>query len=57
MRLARTQRGTMIHNRDCRYARNGTAWLWADKASDYDVWKTVHMFNYQTCKHCKPLGA
>lgn len=55
MNLARTQRGTMIHDRNCRYARGGTAWLWADDKKPYDVWQFVRVFGYDTCKTCKPL--
>ena len=55
MNLARTQRGLMIHRRDCRYAHNGIPWLWADDKDAYDVWQFVRVFGYRTCRQCDPL--
>jgi hypothetical protein len=56
MRLARTQRGTMIHDRNCRYARNALPWVWADDKSAFEVYDVKLTFGYRMCGHCKPLG-
>ena len=55
MNLSRTKRGTMIHTRDCRHARNGVPWLWADDKSVHEVIRWAEYAGYQTCLHCKPL--
>lgn len=54
--LVRTCRGTMIHRNDCRYARKGTPWRWADRVPKADLIRAVDTFGYTLCAWCHPLG-
>lgn len=54
--LSRTDRGRIIHTRDCRHAAAGQPWLWADDKTRAQVAAVVIALDYSPCRACKPLG-
>lgn len=60
MNLSRTKRGTVVHDRDCRYANGVTStalpWEWADTQPKERVLAVIITMGYRMCLHCHPLG-
>jgi hypothetical protein len=57
-KYVRTRKGQMIHLSSCpklSAAKNIYPWSWAETVPGYRVKETAWFFDYQTCRHCKPL--
>lgn len=50
--LSRSKDGRVIHRATCRYAR--VPWLWAEGATDDDVFYAKTVMGLKVCKVCQP---
>ncbi|MFH2073279.1 MAG: hypothetical protein ABIJ75_10560 [Actinomycetota bacterium] len=56
-RFTRTKGGKMIHLFECRHAKNGVPWGWADTVtSDTFLLEVAEDFGLARCSCCDPLG-
>lgn len=45
----------MIHRGNCRYARIGLPWLWAENQTEETVAWVITELRYKTCLVCNPI--
>lgn len=57
-RYTRRRDGAVYHRRECRFAKAGVPWLWADRFirdhTENDLWNEALRAGVKPCGACKP---